>query len=184
MRTPRLSIRADYHPLLFGLILILSTSGLSGERAEYELKAAFLFNFSRFVVWPQEEAEMDFFICVLGRDPFGAHLEAIAGRKAMGRNIGVRRASSIAEAKGCQVLFISGDSTDEVVNLVTFFKGLPILTVSDRQGFALGGGIIELVQAEDRLGFEINLEVARRNGLDISSKLLQLARKVYLIRSP
>ena len=178
---------AAYQPLLLGLILVLSTVGLSGEpdsRAEYELKAAFLFNFSRFVIWPQEQAERDFFICVLGRDPFGLHLEPLAGRKAGGRHIRILRSLSIAEARSCQVLFIAGDSTDEVVNLVASFKGLPILTVSDRQGFALGGGIIELVQDENRLGFEINLEIARGGGLEISSKLLQLARKVYLSRPP
>lgn len=173
--------------LLLGLCLALNATAFSGEagsRAEYELKAAFLFNFSRFVAWPQEQAERDFFICVLGRDPFGVHLEALAGRKAADRHIRVLRAASIAEAQGCQILFIAGDSTDEVVSLVTSFKGRPILSVSDHQGFALGGGIIELVQDKERLGFEINLEAARRNGLDISSKLLQLARKVYLNRSP
>jgi hypothetical protein len=155
---------------------------------EYEIKAAYLYNFGLYVTWPQGAVPNDqdqFVIGVLGKDPFDANLDRLAAvKKVGGRKIVVHRFKSMADYKPCHILFISGadaakGSADErLAEAVRKLKNLPVLLVSDTEGHAGKGAIISLLIDENRVKFEVNPAVAKQAGLQISSKLLQLGKIV------
>ncbi|MBI5641705.1 MAG: YfiR family protein [Nitrospirae bacterium] len=148
---------------------------------EYQVKAAFLCNFAKFVEWPSElSSEADHLdICILGDDPFGAAFEQIQARGVSGRKPVVRRLKSTEHFRGCHILFISSSEERRIGRVVEALKGLNILTVGDTQGFAERGISINFILEEKKVRFEINIEAARRSGLKISSRLLKLAATVY-----
>jgi hypothetical protein len=143
---------------------------------EYEIKAAFLVNFSQFVEWPADVldgAGGPIVIGVAGGDPFGATLDAVAaGRQVDGRPIVVRRVTTADDAAHCHVLFI-GAATD--AELLSKVAGRSILTVGEAAGFMHRGGIIELFVQDQKVRFAINLEAATAARLKVSSRLAQLA---------
>lgn len=148
---------------------------------EYAVKAAYLFHFAKFVEWPGDAfagAASPIVICVLGEDPFGDALEALDGKTVNGRPIVIRYAATLGTLTRCHLLFVSASERTILPKVLQATKDWSLLTVGDRNGFARDGGIINLVKTEDRVGFEINLEAARRARLKISSKLLALAKIV------
>ena|SRR5438105_12300579 len=147
---------------------------------EYEVKAAFLYNFVKFVQWPSTpSAPAPFRICVLGRGPFGASLSNIVQSKSIsGRPILSMRLQSPAEARSCHVLFISQPDAETLKQALERVRGLPVLTVSESSDFLRLGGMINFVVEQDRVRFEINLEAAEQHHLKLSSKLLAVARVV------
>lgn len=148
---------------------------------EYAVKAAFLFNFAKFVEWPGDAfsgAASPIVVCVLGEDPFGEALGSLKGKTANGRPIAIRYAATLGDLERCHLLFVSASETRNLPRILHATKGWSILTVGDTNGFAQDGGIINLVKTENRVGIEINLEAARRTRLKISSKLLALAKIV------
>lgn len=148
---------------------------------EYEVKAAFLFNFGEFIEWPMESASAaaPFRICVLGEDPFRENLRSSAGkRRIKGRDVEVLRPAASSEARGCQIVFISGSERRALRDILDSLRGSSVLTVGDMGGFAQSGGMIQLTVEEGRVRFEVNAEAAERAGLRISSRLLGLARIV------
>jgi hypothetical protein len=153
-----------------------------GETApEYVVKAAFLYNFAKFVEWPAESfagpaSPIVFF--VFGPDPFGDALKTLKGKTANGRPIIVRYAANLGEVERCHLLFVSASEKANLPNILLNTKGWSILTVGDMHGFAQDGGIINMVKEEGRVGIEINMEAAQRSRLKISSKLLALAKIV------
>jgi hypothetical protein len=167
---------------LAGLLLVLplaaqAESGVS----EDEIKAAFLFNFVKFVDWPPRHNSTSVFVLgVRGRDSFAAALEQIVqGKTINGKPLLVRRLSNPQESRACQVVFLAADDKNRAKQ---FFAALPaegILTVGEADDFAERGGVIGFVKEANRVRFEINLEAASRAGLRISSRLLQLARVVH-----
>ncbi len=179
--------RATGLPSIF-LVLFLSACicapalGNPNRKREYEIKAAFLYNFTKFVAWndasfPDDRAP--FVIAVLGDDPFGDALSALERETAHGRPIVVRRAASLDALGPCHLLFVSSSAESRLAAVLRAAHARNILTVGDMEGFASRGGIIELVLAGDRVGFEINMNSARLAGLAISSKLLALAKIVH-----
>jgi len=149
---------------------------------EYQVKAVFLFNFSQFVTWPTNvfpEAQTPLTIGVLGEDPFGAYLdETVRGEKANGRPLVIQRYRNIKEAKNCQILFVSHSEKKHVEQILAGLKDKNILTVSDMEDFAMKGGIIRFMAAQNKIHFAINLQAAKNANLVISSKLLRLAEIV------
>jgi hypothetical protein len=149
---------------------------------EYEVKAAFLYNFARFVHWPSiafEGKEGTFVIAILGADPFGHALERLlSGKTVGGRQLEIRRFASANEVQGCQMLFISAALASQVSETLEIFEKRPILTVSDIEEFVERGGAIELMIVENKVRFAINLSAARASALEISSQLLKLATRV------
>jgi len=154
--------------------------------SEYEVKAAYLYNFGRFVQWPAKAmaAEGDSFpICVLGEDPFGSTLRAtIAGETIGGKNIVARRISRSEEAVNCRILFISSSEDRQLKEILAALDKASVLTVSDIPQFARRGGMVQFILEENRVRFEVNLAIAERAGLTLSSQLLKLATSVT--RSP
>lgn len=148
---------------------------------EYLVKAAFVYNFARFVEWPSErsqEPDGPFTLSVLGKDPFGASLESIRGKRVKGRDMEIRRVDGIENLQRCHILFISGSEKENLSRILMKVSDWPVLTVSDMDGFAHRGGMINFRTVEKKIRFEINLNAAERTGLKISSKLLKLAKIV------
>ena len=146
--------------------------------SEYELKAAFVYNFASFADWPPKAAPgMSF--CVIGQDPFGRALDALEGKIVKGQSLSVRRLSNISEARTCRVLFISASEVTNLPRLLAAVKDLPVLTVADVEDAAHQGVIIGLGIEKQRITFEINTAAARNANIVLSSRLLSLARNVY-----
>lgn len=153
-----------------------------GQSKEYALKAAFLFHFTQFVEWPAEafaETNSPFVIAILGVDPFGKVLEdLIEKEKVKGRFIVVRRYRSLNEVEQPHILYISQSESSNMDRIIRVMRGRPVLTVSDLDHFAVRGGMIRFLTEKNKIRFRINNEVAQREGLTISSKLLRLAELV------
>jgi len=154
-------------------------SRMAGQPAtEYRIKAAFLYNFTSFVTWPEDRAGTPgFTLCVLGDDPFGDLLDKLAGKPVNGKQLVVRRLGSLALLDQCQLVFVSEASTDQIGDALALLRELPVLTVSDIRGFTELGGIIEFRIIANKVRFDINLDAAESSGLTISSKLLSLATR-------
>ena len=171
-----------------GLALIAGTSlwawaPVRAETAvagEYQVKAAFLLHFARYVEWPQEAFPalgQPFVVTVLGPDPFGQTLEAaLEGRTIRERPLAVRRASRMEEVGRTQILFIG--SHEDLPRILRRLDAAPTLTIGEASDFAEQGGMVRFRTDRDRVGFEINVASADRAGLKISSQLLKLARIV------
>ena len=143
------------------------------------MKAAFIYNFSKFVHWPAATADKTLAICVLGKDPFGPALEeALLGKRVDGRELVARRLASAENAAGCNVLFVSSSEEAGVERILNALHGAPVLTIGDMDQFAERGGMINLTTQGGRIRFEINLAAIERTGLRVSSQLLKLARIV------
>jgi YfiR/HmsC-like len=155
-------------------IALLAAPAPAGEvRLEYEVKAAFLFNFLKFVEWPPSPGGTPWVICVLGHDPFGDVLdETVRGKIVNGRRVEVRRYSRISDVKGCNILFIGRADYERAGTPVQ--PGL--LTVGEAPGFLKSGGVINFYLEDSRVRFEIRPSVAHAAGLQISAQLLKLGR--------
>jgi YfiR/HmsC-like len=151
---------------------------------EYQVKAAFLYNFAKFVEWPASSFSSEtspLQICVFGHDPFSQALHDITQNKSVGgRKLEVKSAPDIQQAKSCQVLFISASEETQVKQILEGLRATSVLTVGDTNGFIEQGGMINFVLENDRVRFEINRKAAEQAGLKISSKLLSVAKSVTL----
>ncbi len=149
---------------------------------EYEVKAAFLYNFAKFVEWPATalpEKKQPFIIGILGEDPFGDRLDRIvAGKQIQSHSIGIKRSKRVEELTACQIVFISDFAKGRLSPVLDVLHKKNILTVSDMEQFAELGGDIQFVISERRVRFVINAAAAQRAGLKLSSKLLALALEV------
>ena len=172
---------------LFAAVAAGSSSRASAlERPEHEVKAAFLYNFGKYVRWPKSEPGPDgeFVIAILGVDPFGASLDDIVrGNRIDNKPVSVRRVTTLNEADGCEVLYVSASEEARVDGILAAAAKAPILTVSDMPRFVERGGMIGLVMANRRMQFEVNAEAAERAGLMLGSQLMRLARTVVDARA-
>ncbi len=148
--------------------------------SEYQVKAAFLYNFLKFVDWPADGVSSPATIClgVLGRDPFDDALEALKGKIAKGRKVVVVRFRAMEEVKACDLLFISASEKGRLPQILKLAHNTHLLTVADQDGFCEAGGMINLVFLKNRVGFDVNVGAASRAKLRVSSQLLKLARNV------
>ncbi|MBU2955800.1 YfiR family protein [Marinobacter sp. F3R08] len=143
------------------------------------MKAAFLYNFTRLVTWPNlGKTASPLEICVYGADPFGGLLDPIRGRQSQGRNLTLRYSDVTSDLSGCDVLYIDQSLTRGLQSLLDLANERNILTVSDLPDFARKGGMIGYVKQGNVIRFEINLKAADEAGLIINSRLLELAVEV------
>jgi hypothetical protein len=177
-----LSARAAAAALVMGATLVHAQpepGPPSTSPTDYEVKAAFLYNFARFVEWPAEagpDPGTPFVIAILGRDPFGAVLdETVAGKTVGGRPIEVRRVARVDEARDAQIVFVSPSERANVAAILKALERPGILTVGDTDGFATQGGAINFTVHARRVRFEINPAAAEQARLKMSSQLLKLA---------
>ena len=138
-----------------------------------------LANFAKFVEWPETafaNAQAPVVIAVVGRDPFGRLLdEGVRDKTAGGRPIVVRRWDRLPAKEPVHMVFLARGEGKRLTEVLETAAGRAALTVSDLDGFARAGGMIELRLQDQRVGFEVNLPAAQRVGLRISSRLLKLA---------
>lgn len=165
------------------LILVSSHMSLAQQEkiTEYQIKAAFLYNFAKFVAWPDQAfagENAPFTFEILGKDPFGLSIESLRAQKVGGRSIEILHAKEPDLLRPCQVLFISASERRNTDTVLKKLRGSPVLTVSDIPGFAGKGGIIEFTVENMQVRFLINLEAARSAGLRINYQLLSVAKEV------
>ena len=160
----------------------------SDESSEYLIKAGFIYNFAQLVQWPDAafpQADSPIVIGVLGSDPFGATIDnVVQGKKLNGRSLVIKRlkwGKDAKEIRECNILFISSSEKDRLDEIIQTVKWLPILTIGETPGFATRGGIINLTLEGNRVRFEVDIEAAKQANLNISSRLLALARIVPLV---
>jgi hypothetical protein len=174
--------RGSFRSICIALLVVMASASLLGEQpraGESEVKAAFLYNFGKFVKWPSSSVQSTFAICILGRDPFGAQLDSIvAGESVDAKPISVRRVTNVQEAATCRILFISSSEQNRLHALLPALSKAPVLTVSDIPQFIEHGGMIQFVLEQGRVRFEVNLGSAENSGLSMSSELLKVATQV------
>ncbi len=166
--------------LFSAMLLALSSSrAQTSPPSEYQLKAAFLFNFAKFVEWPAEafaEANSPFIIGILGDSPFGNELaQTVGGKKINEHPITLQTFRVAAEATNCHLLFISTSEQKRLPEIFPRIRGIPILTVGETERFIEAGGLINFVSENNKIRFQINDDAAKVARLKISSKLLSLA---------
>ncbi len=186
-----------------GLILALAVSALIGAAnapavqadadaakasasREYRIKAAFLYNFAKFTVWPAAafaDAKAPLRLCVLGEDPFHGALAALEGRTVKNRPIVASRLESTDSPEKCHLLFVSASEHGRLGTILKSLRGMPVLAIGDTPGFARSGGIIRLETLDNRVRFEINVGAAQHAELKIDSRLLKLGRIVGTARA-
>jgi hypothetical protein len=147
--------------------------------SEYQVKAAYLYNFGKFIEWPTTVAVAKgdaFSICVLGQDPFGPALNTtLADGSVNGQNVVARRIPSPQEAVSCRILFISSSEGDRLKQILAILGDASVLTVSDLPQFSQRGGMVQFVLDGNRVRFEVNLTPVERAHLAMSSQLLKVA---------
>jgi hypothetical protein len=178
-------------PATFGTIALLFF--LSGARqpagaqsqtvGEYEVKAAFLYNFAKFIAWPDKsfaDPGAPFAFCVLGADPFGRTLDdALQGKTIGSHPVTLTRLQGAAQARRCQMVFVSSSESRRLPEIEDRLRGASVLLVGDFPGFADAGGALQFIIEDNRVRFLINTDAAQRAGLRLSSKLLSVARVVH-----
>lgn len=146
---------------------------------EYQIKAAFLFNFAKFVEWPPQafpEPASPLVIGILGANVFGDNLEHTIQNKTINNHpLQFKTFDRVSEVTNCQVLFISASEESRFNNIIETLHGLNVLTVSESNHFLEAGGMVNFVLENNRVRFQINNQAAQKAGLKISSKLLSLA---------
>ncbi|MEW6067505.1 MAG: YfiR family protein [Nitrospirota bacterium] len=147
---------------------------------EYQVKAAFIYNFVKFIEWPDElfKDSTTVTFCIIGDDPFVSEIDTIQGQSVKGKVLEVTRINSIDKAKNCHLLFISSSERKNITYILKEIKNLSVLTIGDTEGFAQQGVIINFFIEENKIRFEINTDAANCAKIQISSKLLKLARIV------
>jgi hypothetical protein len=169
--------------LLLSLHLVGALEGQAQDtHSEYQVKAAYLFNFLKFVEFPSEsfaDPLAPFVIAVVGDDPFGNALpQVITGKTVQGRDLVIRIYRFGDDLRGAHILFISASETKRLPMILSSLRGSSVLTVADTAGFLDAGGIIQFLNEDDRVRFAINVDAAGRAKLKMSSKLLSLAKVV------
>jgi hypothetical protein len=180
METRTLRSRIGW-PLLLAVLIAAGPAHTADRSLEYAVKATFLYKFASFVEWPAgsfEHESSPFNLCVVGADPFGGRIRETVARQSVGRHPIVLRQLARAEPRaGCHAMLVSGSGSQPAVEALHAVSGTPTLTVTDSAA-GTTAGIIHFVIVDDRVSFDIDTVAAARNHLVISSKLLELARRV------
>lgn len=168
--------------LLWLALLLPDVHVYAVTSSEYQLKAAFLFNFVQFVDWPANafaSSTDSLIIGVLGDDPFDGELDALVRNEHVdGRELQVKRYSRVEDVGPCHMLFISASASVSLHDILEKLHGRPILTVGDSEKFLDAGGMIRFVTQENHIRLQINLQAANDAQLRLSSKLLRRAQIV------
>lgn len=171
--------------LRFQLVLFLlagmSTQLCRAELSELQVKSAYVFNFIKFVEWPEKAIRTGdkLKLCVVGDDELLASLAALNGRKAGTNELLVLHAGSNTIWSSCHVLYIGEREQRRLIPIIKSLGSAPVLTISDIPGFAERGGDIGLLYRNNKMLFEVNLASTRRAGLRLSSQMLNLAANIF-----
>ena len=150
----------------------------SKKLQEYKIKAAFIYNFAKYVTWPKKtfvDENAPLILGLMGDNPFAKEIYKIDGKLVHDRKLRVIVIKDFAQTKSCNLLYLSPSESGKMSEIQAFLRHENILTVSDMADFAVGGGMIELIIVNGKIRFIINPEAAEQAGLKISSQLLKLA---------
>jgi hypothetical protein len=149
----------------------------SAELPEYQIKAAFLYNFAQFTEWPRTVGR-ELNVCTFGVDPFGTDLESLRDKPVGQRNVRLSRHVAGADVGACHVLYVSRESVAALPTLQQHLAGKPVLIVTDSPGGTGLGATVNMTVTQGRVTFEANRKTARACGLELSYRLLRLATEV------
>lgn len=192
---PESKLSQGQHPIrkfaiLFACLLCLAPAfptraqeSSASQASEYLIKAGFIYNFAKLMQWPAPafaQPNSPIVIGIVGTtDPFQGTLDQVLrGKQVNGRGFVVKHLKWGDDLKGCNILFVSSSETAHLDSLFQLIRGLPVLTIGDTPGFAERGGIINFVLEDDRVRFEIDVQAAKQADINISSRLLTLAKIV------
>lgn len=167
--------------LVILLFLTLGTRLAASEQSvpvEYQVKAAFVNNFIKFIDWPEAvfpDNKTPLIINVVGETPLLEALKTLEDTKVKGHPLSIRSAKGLQDLDVSHIAFVSFSEKHRVNEILYSLGGRNILTVGETEGFCEAGGIINFTRVNDKIHFEINIEAAQKAGLTISSKLLRLA---------
>lgn len=161
-------------------VLLLPAAPSWAAEGEYQVKAAMLYNFSKFVDWPAETFDNSnrTTFCIAGKSPLNSSFQQLQGKQVKGRTVSIRQIYRPDEITSCQLLFIPQSEHARLSEYLQQSNYHPILTISDLERFTTSGGMIGFYEEENKIRFEINLDAAQKRRLQISSHLLNLARRV------
>lgn len=189
-KTPKLDIsrnainKKSFLYLLFLCMVSLSSVFCSygqsaNENLESQVKAAYIYNFTKFLEWKTNDSEF-FTIIVLGKSSIANSLFKIAGsKKVAGKTIIVNEISDLFNLDLCNILYLASNDDDILSDTLKKIKGKNVLLVTSAKGFAEKGAAINFVQVGDKIKFEINKKVLDEKGIVPNSSLLSLAYKIY-----
>lgn len=169
---------------LLAALLLLSAQAHADntlQLAEQEIKAGLLYNFLKYTDWPGASMEKSpaMNVCILGSDPFAGYLQPMAGRTVNQRGIILRKVQNMQEMQSCHLLFINARAKDSWPQLKVALKGKAVLTVSDFDGFANSGGMIEFGRKNDHISVNLNMDAVTSGGLRVQDRLLRLVTLVH-----
>ena len=183
---------------LIHLVILPNLLAEDASRIEYKIKAAFLYNFLKFIEWPEQKKVKDdepLVIGIIGKDVFGDIFDELKDKKVDGKKVVVKKFRSIDEIdeqwreknnklhpdidaiRGTHLLFICPSEKDHFKEVLDTVREHGVLTVADTEGFLEIGGIINLLTENKKIRFEINLIAAKQSKIDIRSQLLRLAKR-------
>tara|TARA_R110001592_G_scaffold175308_1_gene414320 strand:- start:1759 stop:2310 length:552 start_codon:yes stop_codon:yes gene_type:complete len=147
-------------------------------KTEQDIKAAYLYNFMKFITWPIDEHQNQFNLCVIGDDPVTEKLKMLDSRPIHKQSLHVEHFYTLNSDTTCHVVFIGESEKKFTEKIINFYANTPTLTVSSMEGFVHKGGMIGFITLGNIIRFDINLKQAKETQLSISSKLLELANQV------
>jgi hypothetical protein len=164
-------------PLVWVIVFgITALDAIAAAPSEYDVKAAYLYNFPKFVELPGDDILT---LCIVGDDPFGDAINALQGSITAGKRLVVKRVSSADVISACQILFISSSEQGNLEAIMKYVRKKQILTIGDTKGYPYQGVIINFYMENNKVRIEINIDAAEQSKLRISSKLLNLARIIH-----
>ena len=177
------SIRQDTRYWLSVILLIVgqlfvAPMACADEILEHRVKTAFIYNFIAFTQWSENTAPV-INLCLYGENDFGQEIDTLQDRTLGRYSINLNHVSDSNQLKHCQVIFFSKATANDMAGILNSLENRPILTLADHPQAIAHGVMINMSLAQGKVVFEINWGIARKNGLDLSSKLLQLAVKVH-----
>ena len=183
------SVRSTYRITLLVFLFWCALPGVARSVSDevlsaraLEIEAAFLVKFSSYIHWPKQtfsSPDAPLVTGILGRDPFGSVLDTIVRSYVMqGRNVEIRRCTDLRTLCGSQIVFVPSDAMENMDAIAASAAGRPILLVGNAPDFLDRGGMINFVVVNNRIRFDINIKNSHRAGLEISSKLLKVARSI------
>jgi hypothetical protein len=163
------------------LFIFLSPTNSFGEPkgySEYKIKAGYIYNFARFIKWPEQSFENhpnSFLLCLIEGDPFASQFDKVKGKSITGKKLTIKRLSSQGNLKQCQILFIPTTKRKNMRAIIKSLKNSHVLTVGEVQGFHKLGGMVGLIKKDNQVKLEINLQATKKKELRINAKLLEIA---------
>lgn len=163
--------------VLFASLPSLMQAAVADPVPEYDMKAAYLYNFATLTTWPEQNGK-PIKLCVLGKDSFKGRLEKLTLTQSNGVRISLTYLPNIKTVDDCQMLFIDASELANADDILQRLENMPVLTVTDNADLFKFGVMICLVIENKRLTFDVNYVQTQNAGLSVSSKLLRVARKV------